>query len=382
MDTPCHCGGSGTVAGAPTIVGTTTGLWAIVTTVAGGIGTVWGFASGGISSYVMAVGPVGGWLGNIFNNIPWFILATPTAWGAVAYAAIIITAVAAATIVIVWAWQSYNGLCGAPTAGFKECVTGVVNAVTPSFQFWYSGLVGFQNNQPRVDVVVKTLYHPIVCLNNPPKVWCAGCANCPPSVATPAEISDPSAPCSPMLACYYHDSQVCAGALGGAIGATVGAVVGGILGIIAAVAAFGALGCSFTAIFSWICLIVLLVVLLIVIAVVAIMAAFGCAIGTGVAQESTAADTPASNRGAGLSLMPGTYVSILGNMLQATHSLGANVLWFAGWIPDSNGRFAEDETQSNNSGTTVLGFSLGMPPFCVTDPDTNIPDSMDKCPRP
>jgi hypothetical protein len=201
-------------------------------------------------------------------------------FGVAAFAAIVLAAVATMIVIIVWAAQSHIALCYPPSPGKFECVTGVVNAVTPGFTSWYSEIVGFANNQPRADVVVKSIYWPIVTLNNPPMVWCAGCANCPSSVATAAQIADPAAPCSPTLACYYHDRQVCGASNGSAWGAGVGAAVGAAAGIILAILAFGALGCSFTAVFSWICLLALLLVVLIAIVVTVIVAAIGSAIGT------------------------------------------------------------------------------------------------------
>ena len=55
--------------------------------------------------------------------------------------------------------------------------------------------------------------------------------------------------------------------------------------------------------------------------------------------------------------MPGTYVTVIGNMVKATQSLGANVLWFAVWIPNANGRTVDDLTGSNGNGTMALGMS-------------------------
>jgi hypothetical protein len=85
---------------------------------------------------------------------------------------------------------------------------------------------------------------------------------------------------------------------------------------------------------------------------------------------------------AGTVLVPGTYVSVVGNMVRASQSLGANAIWFAGWIPNANGISVDDLTTTNGNGTTVLGMSRGMAPFCYTDPDFKIPASMDVCPAP
>lgn len=281
--------------------------------------------------------------------------------------------------IVVWAWSSHAALCGAPDPGKFASVTGVVNAVAAGFAGAHSHLVGFQNGQPRLDVVVKEIYWPIVALNNAPMIYCAACTNCPTSVFPPA-MTNPTAPCSPVLHCYYHDNQVCSGSLGSAVGATVGAAVGGVLGVIAAIAAFGALGCSFTAVFSWICLLVLLLVLVIVIAVVALAALIGSVIGTQAGRA--AAGGSAAPTAGGVTIAIGAYVSVLGNMVQSSQSLGANVIWFAGWTPNVNGQSVDDNTLTNSNGTTLLGISTGVAPFCHTDPDAAIPATMDMCPLP
>lgn len=168
--------------------------------------------------------------------------------------------------------------------------------------------------------------------------------------------------------------------MGSAVGATVGAALGAIGGTIIAIAAFGAAGCSFTAVFSWICLLVLLLVILIVIAAVAISAAIGSAIGTQAGKATTGGN--AAPMAGSVVITPGAYVTVQGNMVQSTHSLGANVLWFAGWFPNLNGQTVDDLTTTTNNGTTVLGASTGTPPFCFTDPDMAIPAAMDMCPVP
>jgi hypothetical protein len=185
-----------------------------------------------------------------------------------------------------------------------------------------------------------------------------------------------------MLPCYYHNAQVCGAALGSAVGATIGAVAGGIVGVIGAVAAFGALGCSFTAVFSWICLLVLLGILITIITAVAISAAVGSAIGTQAGKAAAGGSSAPTGGAKGAPLAVGAYVTVVGNMVQAHQALGANVLWFAGWLPDPNGKTVDDLTATNGNGTTVLGMSTGIPPFCFTDPDTNIVGALDICPVP
>jgi hypothetical protein len=303
---------------------------------------------------------------------------TFTAGAAFSFVAIIAAAVLTAVLIMVWAWQSYSAICGSPPFGRFVCVTGVINTVTPGFSQWYSQIVGFAGNQPQIDVVVKSDYWPTVTMDNPPFLWCAGCANCPPFVAGPAGLAGGTPPCSPELPCYYHNNQVCGAALGASIGATVGAAVGAALGIIGGIVAMAATGCLAAAVFAWICWIILLIIVIIVIIVVVVVALVGALVGTQVGKWA-AGGSPGPTAAAGVALVPGTYVNVVGNMVQANQSLGSNALWFAGWIPNANGTSVDDVTATNGNGTTVLGMSTGTAPFCFTDPDGAIPDTMDRC---
>jgi hypothetical protein len=342
------------------------GLIAILAAIATVISGIIGFAKvaeaiGGVVATVV------GWFGG-----------TVSVAGALALAGIIAVAVATATLIIVWAWQSYNAICGSPPFGKFACVTGVVNAVTAGFSQWYSQVVGFAGNQPQLDVVVKSDYWPIVTMNNPPFVWCAGCQNCSAAVAGPAASAGANPGCSAELTCFYHNNQVCGAALGGAVGATVGAVIGAALGIVGAVAAMAALGCTLGGPFALICWIILLIVLIIVIIVVVVVALIGAAIGTQ-AGKAAAGGSATPTSASGTPLVAGAYVSVLGNLVQSGTAMGANALWFAGWIPNANGTSVDDATAANHNGTTVFGRSTGVAPFCFTDPDANIPASMDIC---
>lgn len=362
------CGGSQLVSGAPS-------FWATVLAVVGVISIIVGVATKvtgiveGITGFVIAAAKVLG----IYAS----------ANGALAIAAIIAVALTTAVLISWWAWDSYKRLCDPPPFGKFACVSGVINAITPGFSQWYSELVGFAGNQPQIDVVVKSDYWPIVALNNPnpPFVWCAGCANCPPAVAGPAASAGGTPGCSPELPCFYHNRQVCQAAFGSAIGATVGAALGAVGATIAAVAAMGALGCSIGGPFAWICWIILAVVLIVVILIVVVAALIGSVLGTQ-AGKASAGGGSAPTTSSGTVLAAGAYVSVLGNLVQVGSAMGANALWFAGWIPNTNGTTVDDATATNNSGTTVLGTSVGMAPFCYTDPDTNIPASVDICPVP
>ena len=363
------CGGTQTVASAPTLWTTLLLLVAIGSMISGVVSAIVGFAK-----VAEAIG------GAVATVVGWFGGSVSVA-GGLALVAIIVVAVATAVLIIVWAWQSYNAICGSPPFGKLACITGVIDAVTAGFSQWYSNIVGFAGNQPQIDLVVKSDYWPFVELNNPPYVWCAGCTNCPPAVAGPAATSGGSPGCSPKLICFYHNRQVCSAALGAAVGATVGAVIGAALGVVGAIAAMAALGCTVTGPFAWICWIILLIVLIVVVLVVVVVALIGAAIGTQ-AGKAAAGGSSAPTAVAGTALIPGAYVSVIGNLVQAQPAMGANALWFAGWIPNANGITVDDATATNGNGTTVLGTSTGTAPFCFTDPDTKVPRSMDICPVP
>ncbi len=361
-----NCGGTPLVAPAPT-------FWAVLL-------AFWGVVSG-VAAAISAIA----WIATHVDVIVAFLSSSVTIfgyslWGVAAFFSMILAAAVTAGLIMAWAWESYSALCGAPAAGKLACVSGVINTVQGGFTYAYSEVVGFANNQPRADVVVKSLYWPIVNSGSPPMVWCASCANCPPGTAPPGSGTD--SPCSPIMACYYHDPQVCNAAKGSAIGATVGAALGAIGGVIAGVLAFGAVGCSFTVVFSWICMLVLLIIVAVIIVVVALTAFIGSAIGTQAGKAAAGGAAVPTGGASSAVLMPRAYVSVVGNMVPAKQSLGANVIWFAGWIPNANGVTVDDLTASNGNGTTVLGMSQGAPPFCFTDPDANIPAAMDVCPAP
>lgn len=183
-----------------------------------------------------------------------------------------------------------------------------------------------------------------------------------------------------MLICFYHNCQVCSAATGAAIGATIGAALGAIGGTIAGIAAMGALGCSVAGPFVWVCWIILAIVILVVVAIVVAAALIGSALGSQAGKAAAGGSSaPQAN---GIDLGPGNFVSVLGNLVLAAAALSANALWFTGWIPNANGTEVDDETATNNNGTTVLGSSTGSAPFCFTDPDDpvhGIPNSMDLC---
>ncbi len=362
-----NCGGSGVVPPTPTFFATAALDYGIV---AGIIGVIKVFNDA-------ATGTQAALSSNIFANIASALGLSVN--GLTALLAIVSVAAVTAALIIQWAWQSYSALCGPPPLGKNACVSGVVNAVQAGFTYWYSEVVGFQNNQPRADVVIRSRYWPYTELNNAPMVWCATCENCPPSVAGPSVGGSPG--CSPIMPCYYHNAQVCSAAKGAAIGATIGAVVAAIGSVIAAIAIMAAAACSLTVAFAPICWAILLAILGGIILTVALVAAIGSAIGTQIG-KAVAGGTSTPTTSGGSAIAAGAFVTIVGNLVSHAQSLGANAIWFAGWIPNANGT-VNDLTASNGNGTMVLGMAVGKaPPFCYTDLEADFPVGMDICPLP
>jgi hypothetical protein len=292
------------------------------------------------------------------------------------YVATAFAAAITAAVMIYWAWKSFSNLCGAPTFGAMACVSGVVNNVVPALSTPHSVLFGFTGNQPRADVVVKSIYWPFVTQGSPAFVLCAPCDNCPPSADPP----DTSNGCSPEVPCFYHSSKVCGASLGGAIGATIGAAIGAVLGVLAGVAVLAAIGCGLTGplvVFCWFAVLVGVIVAIAITAAVALIGAIG---GSLIGQAASGGSSvPTSG---GTVLTPGTYVTIMGNLAAAPQANGANSIWFAGWVPNAATGKVDDDSASNSNGTSILGHSSGTPPFCFTDPDANITPAMDLCPPP
>jgi hypothetical protein len=354
---------------------------AVATTVGGVVSGLVGFkaAADAIGAGVVTVA---GWVASVASKVGLSIPALSSA-GGLALAAIIAVAVVTAVLISVWAWESHKAICGPPPFGKFACVSGVINSVIAGFAQGHSQVFGFTGNQPQIDVVVKGDYWPTVILDNPSFVWCAGCQNCPPAAAGPAAGAGGDPGCSPMLLCYYRNNQVCSASQGGAIGATIGAALGAVAGVIGAVWALGALGCTITGPFTWLCWIILALILLVVILVVVLVAVIGSVIGTQRGKASAGGSAAPTTGGAGATpLATGAYVSVRGNLVQARPALGANALWFAGWILNANGTTVDDATATNGNGTTVLGASTGMAPFCHTDPDAVIRPRMDLCVTP
>ena len=368
------CGGTATESGALTIgsaialvVGVVLGVFGFISKI---LSVTAPSSADDIYTFTFkAIYTIVNWIRDIAHLAPSSLLGpnSTVVWGA-----IIIAALVTAAVLITWAWASYAQICSNPPFGRQTCISGVVNAVQPAFASTHSQLLAFTGSQPRADVVVNSIYWAVVTLNNPSYTPCAPCDNCPSSIL-PASTTNG---CSPEIPCFYHSSKVCTAAEAAAIGATAGAAIGAALGVIAGIALMGAAGCADTVILALFCWLVLLIAVIIAVAVTAAVALIGAMAGSGIGQ---AVGSGSTQPGGSVALTVGAYVSVMGNLVQASQALGANAIWFAGWIPNSATNTVVDDTASNNSGTSILGQSTGIPPFCFTDPDANIPTAMDAC---
>lgn len=215
--------------------------------------------------------------------------------------------------------------CNENPRGLNTCSAGVIEEVFPSFDDWSEWVFPFAASHPRIDVVVKCDYWNLVD-NGGATVVCN---------------DDPER--SPMLAAFFHSSEVC----GAGAGAIAGAAIAGIGGIIAGVAIGAAIGCSASGPFYLLCL---LAVLLIVLVVVAVAALIGALIGGLIGKAAAGSDDPIGDTGLGI----GDYVTTPGNLIIMGDLDNARAYWFV-----------------TDGGHSVAGSSLGSPPFSHIDPDTN-----------
>jgi len=232
-----------------------------------------------------------------------------------------------AAITIIVAYFAYQR-CKTDWPGEPGCMSGVIESITLAF----SGndvFIPFASQHDRVDVVVKSAYWDLIDAQSP-YVFCSARDN------------------SPMIPAFYYNSAVCDAGVGGVLGAAAGVAIGAYF----AAAAVAAIGCATVIL----CIIALIVAALIVAAVTIIVALMGSQIAAQVASTSGPAlsDDPSSL------LKVGEYVTIQGNLMKNDDLNGALVFYFA-------------------TKTTGYGFSMNQPSFSHTDPDQNIPDSMDIC---
>jgi hypothetical protein len=240
-------------------------------------------------------------------------------WGGVAVGAAI------TVIVGYFAYQR----CKTDWGGEAGCMTGVIESITLAF----SGndvFLSFMSQHDRVDVVVKSVYWDLIAAQSS-YVFCSARDD------------------SPIIPAFYYNSAVCWAGAGGVIGAAAGVAIGAYM----AAAAIAAIGCASVIL----CIIALIVAALIVAAVTIVGAIMGSGIAAQIADTSSG---PALTNDPSSLLRVGEYVTIQGNLMKNDDLNGALVFYFA-------------------TKTSGYGFSMNQPSFSYTDPDQNIPDSMDIC---
>lgn len=282
-----------------------------------------GAASGGTFGTVLddlfVVGGAVGTAGSIAGLLG--KTAIVTIFGISAAAVIWIAAVAAALATWFIVFDFYRHRCLASPDTRRTCTSGVVNGFVMSFSSTADEFFPYTAMHDRADIVVKSVYWPIVEVN-------AGWVHC----STDADES-------PILRAYYHDPKVC----GAGLGATIGGGIGAVAGILAAVAIAAAIGCATIIL----CLIAILVAIVVAAIIVLVAALIGGQIGRAAATESA----PSAG---GTALVVGDYVTTKGGLLTSTYDDGARVYWFV-------------------TETTPHGRSTGSAPFSFTDPDANLP---------
>lgn len=225
---------------------------------------------GGVSSLV-GVG-VGIW--KIYHGAAAF-----TMWGlgSVGWSGIGGAVVAAAVVGYMYYSRCY------PRDGGKRCWAGVVNHITESFDSGWDNLFPSGAMHPRVDVVVKQGYWPLV-------VQGAGKVDCS---AAPAGIG------SPLIHSFFHSNRVCAAALGAVIGAGVGVGAAIILATIIVV------GCSS----GLLCLLAVLIAAL----VGAFIVLSGASLGGAIGRSLAGSDEPTTDNGAAITV--GELVTFRGKLV-------------------------------------------------------------------
>ncbi|WP_395945575.1 hypothetical protein [Brevundimonas sp.] len=211
--------------------------------------------------------------------------------------AIPLAGVAAAAAVFAVTIYMFYSRCASRDGGAR-CWAGVVNGVTDSFDSGWDFVFPSGAMHPRVDVVVKARFWPLVTQN----AAFVACSAAPPEFG------------SPMIGTYYKSEKVCAAGVGAMVGAGVG-----LAAAIATALAIGAIGCAFPPL----CLLFLLIAVLIGAAIALAGAAVGGQIGRALADD----DDPTANGGASIAV--GDLVSVTGKLLTMEEFEGANVGWWA-----------------------------------------------------
>jgi hypothetical protein len=216
----------------------------------------------------------------------------------------------------------------------NECIAGVVNSVTPSFNSAGDQLFPFTAKQDEIDVVAKSMYWPIIEKSNA-FVWCNT------DITTNSDTDN-----SEIIRCYFYTPAVC----NAVIGSAVGAAVLGAAALYPAALVVIAIGCAT----FWGCLIALLVAALIVAAAALIGALAGGQIAKS-ASSGSVNNTSAGNFG---TISVGDLITCTGPLIVRGDDNNANVFW---WV-----------TSFSLSGTIS-----GTKPFRYCDVDTQF--TMDSC---
>lgn len=252
----------------------------------------------------------------------------------------------AAAVFGVTIYMLYNRC--APRDGGVRCWAGVVNGITDSFDSGWDVLFPSGAMHPRVDVVVKERFWPLVVQNADFVV----CSPPPPGFG------------SPIIMTFYKSAAVCA--------AGVGAMVGAGIGVAAAVAiaiAIGAIGCATIIL----CLLALLIAAIIgaVIAIAGAMA--GGAIGRAVAGD----DSPHTSDGVDIAV--GDLLTVNGKLLKMEEFENANVGWW-GQATTKHGSVATQPPYSDSDAAQLVEDSCPLrdpPPAGGSNEPKNDPDQPD-----
>lgn len=204
-----------------------------------------------------------------------------------------------------------------PREGGVRCWAGVVNGITESFDSGWDVVFPSGAMHPRVDIVVKARFWPLVTQN----AGFVACSLAPPGLG------------SPMIQTFYKSAAVCAAAAGAMIGA--GVAVGVAIGVAIAI---GAIGCATIIL----CLFALLLAAIIGAVAALIGAAAGGAIGRAIAGD----DAPHASDGA--EIATGDLVSVNGKLITMQEFELANVGWWG-------------------QGTTIHGRVATPAPYSDTD---------------
>jgi hypothetical protein len=221
---------------------------------------------------------------------------------AVVSLAMIAAAAGPGLILLTGLYKAIKLLCRPGPSGIPDqCLSGVVVALTPSFdnsmQTWFP----MTARHDRVDLVVVSTAWPIVEYSNA-EVFCTQ--------------TDDLERRSEIFRCYFYDPRVCEAARraweGAAVGAVLGLVIGAIVGVLLCGIGLCFLGIIVAALIS------------------TTLTSAGAAIGSKIGQHSSDDLEPAGESGEAIAV--GNLVTARGNLVQSGVDGGANVFW---WVDEA-----------------------------------------------